>query len=580
MNGQPLLNSPANFGFSQQYNGAPYSHGAAQAQHFASKAQGYHQGPGSNNVNGNRFDMIAMTSAFGNVNLQGHRLAGPGKFPVTGSPTSGAFSFGQANGLYQVLPNGQVVSTGMQPSPLTAQVHPSSYRLNYGQMLPSTPQAQAWSHPSSMEVPDLSAPRRGSWSSNEEAGPGTPFFGAPGHADVYPAVAVPEYSPLNRFSFSTPSPQQVSEPCFTAPLLRNTNGEYELVDLDELARRDPPIPRAIPALFTDSKRSLQKALHNEGGKCNVYIRGFPPNTTDEMLHAWASRFGEITRCKSIIDKNTGQCKGFGFVEYHNFIDSENCIRGFFHLGYETSYAQESKNSKLKDLADESSTNLYITGLPRDMNESMLNAVFVEYKIVSSKILRDQETGISRGVGFCRFENRKVCEEVLERFQDTPIGEEGNIMSLRYSDTPEQKELKKKTNERRQFRAHEYEASINFVNTQGQVSPGQPLLPYHQHAMANHPITYTSPDAKATTRLESLSNQITGTWQAPALSTPLQVQPRYNAITIRKPVSENASAAASDCGRSNPEAAGIKNELLTPKKDKSASKSSTPIKSRT
>ena len=30
---------------------------------------------------------------------------------------------------------------------------------------------------------------------------------------------------------------------------------------------------------------------------------------------------------------------FGFVKYHNYEDAENCIRGFYYLGYEVSFAR-------------------------------------------------------------------------------------------------------------------------------------------------------------------------------------------------------------------------------------------------
>lgn len=30
---------------------------------------------------------------------------------------------------------------------------------------------------------------------------------------------------------------------------------------------------------------------------------------------------------------------FGFVEYHNYVDAENCIRCFYYLGYEAKYAK-------------------------------------------------------------------------------------------------------------------------------------------------------------------------------------------------------------------------------------------------
>ena len=77
---------------------------------------------------------------------------------------------------------------------------------------------------------------------------------------------------------------------------------------------------------------------------------------------------------------------FGFIKYHNYEDAGICIRGFHHLGYEVSFArvrlnqrrfteddkanedQESFYAKLKKFADEGNTNLYVSNLPRSMNE--------------------------------------------------------------------------------------------------------------------------------------------------------------------------------------------------------------------
>lgn len=102
-------------------------------------------------------------------------------------------------------------------------------------------------------------------------------------------------------------------------------------------------------------KPLDRCLENKSGETNVYIRGLLPETTDEMLHVWGMRFGDIQSSKSIIDLKTGLCKGqvyslsnqqtpltlysFGFIKYHNFDDAEGCIRGFHFLGYEVSFAR-------------------------------------------------------------------------------------------------------------------------------------------------------------------------------------------------------------------------------------------------
>jgi hypothetical protein len=82
---------------------------------------------------------------------------------------------------------------------------------------------------------------------------------------------------------------------------------------------------------------------------------------------------------------------FGFAKYYDVRDSELCIRGFYKLGYEVGFArvshpgfstyrritdiyQESFNSRLKAEGDETSTNLYVSNLPRNMTESVCPSI--------------------------------------------------------------------------------------------------------------------------------------------------------------------------------------------------------------
>ncbi|KAF2968423.1 hypothetical protein GQX73_g5158 [Xylaria multiplex] len=363
------------------------------------------------------------------------------------------------------------------------------------------------------EVPGLEN-RRSSYSTNEST-PATPFFGG-SMASRDPASRVAVF---DRSSYTTPSPQQYlggapnvgqhPKSIYTYPLAADR-------DLDCLLRRDPPIPTAVPAVFTPRKsmKTLEQSLvNNIPGNRNVYIRGLHPTTDDDLLLRYTERFGKVETSKAIIDTTTGACKGFGFAKFFDVRDSEACIRGFFRLGYEVGFArvktpvittpfnayynsifepcdysvprlsnnfcchkhammampnapaldlfgtnlcprQESFNSRLKAEGDDESTNLYISNLPRHFSEAELGTVFLGFTILSSKILRDG-MGNSRGVGFARFESRDICDRVIEEFQGIKLGPDGLPMQIRYADTPAQKELKRITSERRQFRTNEY-----------------------------------------------------------------------------------------------------------------------------
>jgi hypothetical protein len=192
-------------------------------------------------------------------------------------------------------------------------------------------------------MPTLVNTRRGSLSSTEEQIPSTPYHGY-GYGDV----AILGRSPGAVFASNTPSPesnyqQQQYGAQQQYPLIKNFVHPPIPLHFQLLLKQDPEIPRAIPAPSSPAK-PLDRCLENKNGETNIYIRGLRPETTDDMLHAWGIRFGDIASSKSIIDHKNGQCKGFGFIKYHNFEDAENCIRGFHYLGYEVSFARVSSMS--------------------------------------------------------------------------------------------------------------------------------------------------------------------------------------------------------------------------------------------
>ncbi|EER38562.1 RNA binding protein MSSP-2 [Histoplasma capsulatum H143] len=420
----------------------------------------YHHVSQPNGVNGNMRDsnVQAITHAVGGLNLQNQRYAG--KFAsfkgnIHASHGANGDMSGmqrQYNGQYLIVPNGMpYLPAGLYPNFVTAPP-----------VVPGSVAGYTWPYALNGEAPELTGHRRDSWSSIEENHPCTPGVDQAGQQECYPAVAPMDRPPM-LYNYGTPSPSMVpAQPYLPLQMMKGASG-YVLQDLDALTQQDPSIPRAVPAMWTNpSDLTLAKCLENREGITNVYIRGFLPETTDEMLHAYASRFGKIDRCKAIVDLETGLCKGFGFVQFFSFDACENCIRGFFHLGYQASFAQKSRNSRLKDLEDKSSTNIYCTNVPIDWVEADLRRHFQPYQVVSEKISRDEKTGVSKEVGFARFESRDIAEKVLSEFHNV-TAKDGVKLLLRFADTKAQKQLKLQSNERRAYRAGEYNYSVELVN---------------------------------------------------------------------------------------------------------------------
>jgi len=176
-------------------------------------------------------------------------------------------------------------------------------------MLPYTPgraMPMAGRHERHSDVPGLEN-RRGSYSTNEST-PATPFYVT--QRDQKPRIAT-----LDRSNYTTPSPQGLTMGAVLQTIDSNkTNVVSAAADasLDDMIKKEPVVPKAVPAVFTPAgqMKSLEQSLENRiPGNRNVYIRGLHPTTDDVLLHAFASRFGAVETSKAIIDTSTGACKG-------------------------------------------------------------------------------------------------------------------------------------------------------------------------------------------------------------------------------------------------------------------------------
>ena len=218
------------------------------------------------------------------------------------------------NNPMMVLPSGQTVPVSAvyaQQSSNDATHMPYASANMYSALIqPSAAANYTWPYGMSAGLPGVEATSRGSFAGNEENAPVLPPFLGSAQAEYYGDYGMTMPAAITQHYIAGP----------IQPMKCKDNKSYEMVNLDELVNREPQIPRAVPALWTNQEElSLAKCLQNPEGITNVYIRGFMPGTTDEDLEHWASRFGEIESCKAIIDQDTGTCKGYIF-HLHIVID--------------------------------------------------------------------------------------------------------------------------------------------------------------------------------------------------------------------------------------------------------------------
>jgi RNA recognition motif-containing protein len=59
---------------------------------------------------------------------------------------------------------------------------------------------------------------------------------------------------------------------------------------------------------------------------NIYVGNLSYQLTEDQLREAFAAFGDVSSCKIIMDRATGQSKGFGFVEMASKEEAEEAIR--------------------------------------------------------------------------------------------------------------------------------------------------------------------------------------------------------------------------------------------------------------
>ncbi|XP_047212347.1 ELAV-like protein 3 isoform X1 [Girardinichthys multiradiatus] len=249
----------------------------------------------------------------------------------------------------------------------------------------------------------------------------------------------------------------------------------------------------------------------DDSKTNLIVNYLPQNMTQEEFKSLFGSIGEIESCKLVRDKITGQSLGYGFVNYVDPNDADKAINTLNGLKLQTktikvSYARPSSAS-IRD------ANLYVSGLPKTMSQKDMEQLFSQYgRIITSRILVDQVTaGISRGVGFIRFDKRNEAEEAIKGLNgQKPLGAAEPI-TVKFANNPSQKTGQALLTQLYQTAARRYTGPLHHQTQRFSVIPSIGKGP--------------DPNSSSNTILDNLLNASYGVKSSPPLF------PRFSPITI-------------------------------------------------
>uniref|UniRef100_A0A914HYX4 RRM domain-containing protein n=1 Tax=Globodera rostochiensis TaxID=31243 RepID=A0A914HYX4_GLORO len=183
-------------------------------------------------------------------------------------------------------------------------------------------------------------------------------------------------------------------------------------------------------------REEREKREREGSErnTNLIINYLPQNMTQEEVRALFGSMGEVESCKLIRDKTTGQSLGYAFVNYERPEDARKALTSMNGLRLQNKVLKVSLARPSKD--DIKGANLYVSGLPKSLTQYELEAVFRPFgTIITSRILSDNVTGLSKGVGFVRFDRKNEAELAIEKMSgSSPWGGEETV-TVKFANSP-------------------------------------------------------------------------------------------------------------------------------------------------
>lgn len=164
---------------------------------------------------------------------------------------------------------------------------------------------------------------------------------------------------------------------------------------------------------------------------NLIINYLPQTLTDEEFTSMFESIGPLNASKIVRDRHTGYSYGFGFVDFVSETDAMRAVDTLNGLQLQNkrikvAYARTGDNIK--------GGNLYVRNLPVDMNQDQVQEIFAPFgTVVQCRVLTDQSSGMSKGIGFVLFETRNQAQEAIDSLNGHALEGYNEALSVQFAE---------------------------------------------------------------------------------------------------------------------------------------------------
>ncbi|XP_075493918.1 LOW QUALITY PROTEIN: uncharacterized protein LOC142531604 [Primulina tabacum] len=146
----------------------------------------------------------------------------------------------------------------------------------------------------------------------------------------------------------------------------------------------------------------------------VYVGNLETKASEELLWELFVQAGPVVNVYVPKDRVTNARQGYGFVEFRSEEDADYAIKVLNMIKLYGKAIRVNKASQDKKSVDVGA-NLFIGNLDPDVDEKLLYDTFSAFGVIVSnpKIMRDPETGNSRGFGFISYDSFEASDAAIE-----------------------------------------------------------------------------------------------------------------------------------------------------------------------
>eukprot|EP00887_Chlorella_sp_A99_P002695 scaffold6.g2695.t1 len=157
--------------------------------------------------------------------------------------------------------------------------------------------------------------------------------------------------------------------------------------------------------------SVHSSDRNQEATC--YVGNIDIQANEELIWELFVQAGPVVHVYLPKDRVTGQHQSYGFVEFRSEEDADYAIKVLNMVKVFGKPLRVNKSSQDKN-SNDVGANLFIGNLDPDVDEKLLYDTFSAFGVVvNTKIMRDPDTGSSKGFGFISFDAFESSDAAIE-----------------------------------------------------------------------------------------------------------------------------------------------------------------------